>query len=173
MKKFSILSVFLFLIMCVNNVYAQEDIRKEFADAILADNHELIRQLVGLDSGLMDTTLYTKGFLSSASMNMFHIALRDSDTTTIDLLLDLGANPNLKSIFGAIMRSTYKTSLEILSQRGDVEIMEKYIDRLEISHASYAAALEKAADDQNQEMIDYLLSKGKEILIDSSNEDKR
>ena len=63
------------------------------------------------------------------------------------------------------MSMSYKTSLEVLCERKEIAFLKKYIDRLDISGKSYAAALENAADRQDQEVIRFLLSKGETILI--------
>ena len=154
--------------MSQNHLMAQEDPIKELADAIIADNHSLIREIAGTDSSLLDTTYFSKGFLSSARKNIFHIALASSDSTTIDLLLELGADPNKESTYGAIMRAEYRSSLEVLCKRGKLSLVKRYIDQLDVSYASYTSALKRAADNKDNDIVRFLLSKGEEILIDKT-----
>ncbi len=168
MKKTAIKkTVFFFFLLgaFTFSVQAQDSNQKSLFEAIRDNNTQLIESIHKINPALIDSSFYQKAFLSGVTKYPIHEALRYSDKKTIDYLIKLGADPLRSYYTSAIMRGSYKSSLEILVEYRDLDLIKYFINKIKPDAKSYTLALLWAAENKKNDKVKYLLSVGESILL--------
>jgi len=160
-KKFITFALLLFS----QFAFSQNTQQENLTTAIVNNDHQAIQSILENSPLLLDSSFTQSKLIGSYKTYPLHLAIKDAEASTIRLLIDKGADSEVKSYSSSILSGTYISTLQMLIRRGSLEVLEAFYDDIYKDPEGYTKALLEASENGNNDMVRFLLERGEGVLL--------